>query len=368
MDELIATALAVERGPVALELAPRARRPGPSSPAAAASGPAPPHAGIGAAVAAVAGAVGERELENAPIAARVGVTPEWIEERTGVRTRRIAADSTRVCELAARAGLGALAAAGTEPAELDLVVVATMSHEHLPPAAAPLVARAVGADGAGAVDLNSACTGFVSALALAAGQIESGRSRTALVIGADILSRLTDPDDRGTAALFGDGAGAAVVRAIEGGGRIGPAVLGSDGERAGLIEAGRAEALIRMKGPDTYRQAVDRISEASVEAARLAGIPLEDFDLFAFHQANGRILRAVGERLGLPPERVIDSISRLGNTSAASIPLALAQAEQQGLLAPGARVLLAAFGGGLTWGATTLEWGLPAAPSGAGAC
>ncbi len=312
----------------------------------------------GAGIASVAASLPHRVVGNEEIAERAGVSPEWIVERTGVEERRVAEPAERLTEYAADAGLAAMAAAEVEADDVDLVLVATMSHEYLTPNAAPLVATAMGCEGAGAVDIGSACTAFVSALALAAAQVESGRVETAVVIGADLLSRFTDPADRGTAALFGDGAGAVVVRPSAGHGRIGPAVLGSDGTRAELIETGREEGLIRMKGPDTYRQAVDRLSEAGEQAAQQAGVPLSEVDLFAFHQANGRILTAVAERLGLPSERVINSIRRCGNTSAASIPIALAQADEAGLLRDGSKVLLAAFGGGLTWGATLVEWGV----------
>ena len=253
----------------------------------------------------------------------------------------------------------AIAAAGVEARDVDLVMVATMSHEYLTPNAAPLVATALGCERAGAIDVGAACTGFLSALALAAAQVESNRCETVLVVGADLLTRFTDPDDRSTAALFGDGAGAVVVRRTPFGSRIGPATFGSDGARAELIETGREEGLIRMKGPDTYRQAVDRLSEASERAAELAGLSLDEIDVFVFHQANGRILTAVGERLGLPTERVVNSIRETGNTSAASIPIALAQADADGMLEDGSKVLLAAFGGGLTWAATVVEWGVP---------
>jgi 3-oxoacyl-[acyl-carrier-protein] synthase-3 len=191
---------------------------------------------------------------------------------------------------------------------------------------------------------------------MATGQIESGRADRVLVIGADLISRLTNRDDRGTAGLFGDGAGAVVMRATEPPGRIGPVVLGADGARAGLIECDR-EGLIRMKGPDTFRQAVDRLSEVTLDALAAAGRELDDVDVFAYHQANRRIIRAVGERLELPSERVIDYVARYGNTSAASIPIALTEARDEGLLRDGATVLCAAFGGGLAWGGTVIEWG-----------
>ena len=319
----------------------------------------------GAAVTSVAAALPERAVGNEEIAERIGVGPEWIVERTGVESRRIAAAGERVSEYAARAGAAALARVGVPAADVDLVLVATMSHDYLTPSAAPLAARAMGCSGAAAMDVGAACTGFLSALDLAVAQIESGRADIALVIGSDLMSRLVDHDDRSTAALFGDGAGAVVVRSHRGQSRVGRSVLGADGERAELIEAAREEGLIRMKGPDTYRQAVDRLSQASVRAAELAGARLADIDLYVFHQANGRILAAVAERLGLRRERVVNSIRRTGNTSAASIPIALAQAESDGLLRPGSRVLLAAFGGGLTWGGTVIEWGAPESSEGA---
>jgi 3-oxoacyl-[acyl-carrier-protein] synthase-3 len=310
----------------------------------------------GARVGSIGMAVPETVVPNAPIAARLGVNERWIVARTGVRERRVAAEGESIVDYAAAAAERSLAAAGLEPEELDLVLVATMSHDELTPSAAPLVATRIGATRAGAMDVAAACSGFVSALALAVGMAESGRARNVLVVGADLLSRLTDPDDRSTAALFGDGAGAVVVSSTASPGGVGPAILGADGARADLVTAGREEGVLRMKGHDTFRQAVDRLSEATLAAAEAAGRSLADIDLFAYHQANTRILAAVGERLGLDADRVIDCIDRYGNTSAATIPLALAQAEEAGRLRPGDAVLLAAFGGGLTWAATVIEW------------
>jgi 3-oxoacyl-[acyl-carrier-protein] synthase III len=235
--------------------------------------------------------------------------------------------------------------------------VATMSADELTPNAAPLVAAELGAEGAGAIDVGAACTAFVSALGMAAAQIEANRAESVLVIGADLLSHLTDPDDRSTAGLLADGAGAALVQATGGPGRIGPVVLGSDGHRADLITASHDERLIRMNGHDTFKQAVTRMSEATVAALSLADRSLAEVDLFVYHQANSRIIQAVGEELGLPGERTADYVGRFGNTSAATIPIALAVAEEEGRLADGALVLLAAFGAGLNWGATVVEWG-----------
>jgi 3-oxoacyl-[acyl-carrier-protein] synthase-3 len=311
----------------------------------------------GAAVAGLAVTIPERVIGNASIAERLGVDEDWILARTGVRERRVASDDESLPGYAARAARGALRRSAVAAVDVDLVLVATMSHEQLTPSAAALVAAEIGAERAGAIDVNAACTGFVSALDIAGAQIESGRAGIALVIGVDLLSRLTDPDDRSTAALFGDGAGAVVVGAVQGPSRIGPARLGADGARGDLVQADRGEGYIRMKGPDTFRQAVDRLSQVAVDAAAASGLGLDEIDVFAFHQANSRITQAVGEGLGLDPERVIDCISRYGNTSAASIPIALAEAEGDGRLEPGRKVLLAAFGGGLTWGGTVIEWG-----------
>jgi 3-oxoacyl-[acyl-carrier-protein] synthase-3 len=317
--------------------------------------PSPPPR-TGAEVAGLGVALPETVVTNAPIAARLGIDENWIVQRTGISERRVAAPEQRLFELAAIAGEGALAAAGVSAAELDLVLVATTSNDDLMPGASPRVAAAIGAERAGAIDLNAACTGFVSGLALACGQIESGRAERILLLGADLMTRMTDPDDRGTAAVFADGAGAVVLRACAEG-RIGPVVLGADGANADLIFASKEKGTTEMQGHETFRHAVERMSEATIEAAANAETPLEEIDVFVYHQANERILRAVGERLQLPAERVINSIAHHGNTSAASVPLALEDARLAGLLEPGTRVLIAAFGAGLTWGSTVIEWG-----------
>jgi 3-oxoacyl-[acyl-carrier-protein] synthase III len=301
-------------------------------------------------------ALPETVVGNAPIAARLGVEESWIVQRTGVHERRVAAAGETLAGYAASAGARALSTAGIEAGEIDLVLVATISNDELTPAAAPRVAAELGANAAAALDVNAACTGFVAAISLACAQIESGRAATVLVVGADLMTRLIDPDDRATAALFGDGAGAVVLRGAERG-RIGLVVLGADGANAGLIRAGRAEGLVRMQGHETFRHAVGRMSEVSLQAAAAAGLELAEIDLFVYHQANARILRAIGAHLVLAPERVVDCIGRYGNVSAGTIPLALDEARRAGTLRSGAKVLLAAFGAGLTWGATVVEWG-----------
>jgi len=312
----------------------------------------------GAAIAAIGISLPENVVHNADIGSRLGVSDDWIERRTGIRTRRVAGVWERLDDHATLAARDALARADIDPADVDLVLVATTTSDEMLPNTAPLVAHALGADRAGAFDIGAACTGFLSGLATGCAQIESGRARCVVVIGADFMSRITDPDDRSTAAVFADGAGAAVLSAIDEPSRIGPIVLGSDGTGADYIYVERGDALIRMRGHETFREAVDRLAEGTVMAAASAGVDLAEIDHFVYHQANGRILRAVGERLGLPAERVIDCIADHGNTSAATLPLALAFAERDAGLRAGDRVLIGAFGAGFTWGAVVLEWGL----------
>jgi 3-oxoacyl-[acyl-carrier-protein] synthase III len=310
-----------------------------------------------AAIESVAMAVPDNVVGNDQVAERAGVTDDWIVSRTGVRERRHAAPGARLSSLAAAAGREALERAGVHPAGVDLVLVATLAADELTPNAAPLVAHELGCEFAGAYDVGAACTGFLSALHQAAAQVESGRVGRVLVIGAEIISRLVDPADRGTAALFADGAGAVVVGpAGDESGQIGPIVLGADGGGAECIQAGQEERIIHMKGHETFREAVRRLSGSTLEVAAMAGLRLDDIDLFVYHQANARILAAVGEKLELERERVIDCIDRYGNTSSATIPIALAEAVETGRLKPGDTALLAAFGAGFTWGAGVIEW------------
>jgi len=316
-----------------------------------------PRTALGAEIAGLGVAVPETVVSNAPIAARFGVDEAWIVKRTGIESRHYAAEGDLLFELAAAAGQRALADAGVAATELDLILVATTSNDELMPATASRVGAALGAGITGAFDLNAACTGFVAGIDVATALIESGRARNVLLIGADFMSRLTDPEDRATVTVFADGAGAVVMRGTEGAGRIGPVVLGSDGDNADLIFVKREGGRIEMMGHETFRHAVDRLASATGEALEAAGVSQEEIDLFVYHQANARILRAVGERIELPLERVVDCIAELGNTSAATVPLALEAARREGRLEPGDRVLLGAFGAGLNWGATVIEWG-----------
>lgn len=301
-------------------------------------------------------ALPDEVVESEEIALRLGVDPEWIVKRTGIHSRRRAAAGASLNVLAAEAGSAALADSGIAPEDLDHVLVATMSADQVTPNAAPVVAHLLGATGAGAMDIGAACTGAVSGIATGCALIESGRAKHVLVIGAELMSRHIDESDKRTAALFGDGAGALVL-SVEADGHVGPVVLGSDGSCADLITADRLNGHVRMNGHDTFVQAVRRMGEATREACADAGEQLDEIDLFVYHQANGRIISALVEQLEVPVERVLDCISATGNTSAASLPLALGEARSRGLLDPGTKVLLGAVGAGFTWGAAVIEWG-----------
>jgi 3-oxoacyl-[acyl-carrier-protein] synthase III len=290
------------------------------------------------------------------IADRLGLAHGWIERRTGIASRRRAAPGARLSDLAADAAGAALADAGVDAAEIDTVLVATLSADEVTPNAAPQVAHAIGATRAGAADVGAACTGFVSGLTFGTALIEAGRAEHVLVIGAEVLSRHTDYDDRSTAGLFGDGAGAVVLAPREQG-VVGRSVLGSDGAAAPYILAPRETGLITMDGHETFKRAVRTLVTNAIETVAANDLELDDIDLFVLHQANGRIVSAVGEGLGVSPERMLDVIAEVGNTSAASIPLALAEARERGLLEDGAKVLLGAVGAGFTWGAVVVEWG-----------
>ncbi len=301
-------------------------------------------------------AVPERRVGNAEIARHLEVDEAWIAKRTGTRERPWALPGERMSDFAARAGSEAIARAGLEPLDVDLVLVATSSADEITPNAAPLVAGQMGAERAGAFDVGAACTGWLAGVAMACGQVESGRAQHALVIGADFLSKFLDLSDRDTAPLFADGAGAAVVSAgRDGSDGIGPVLLRSDEGGAELIRLERSGS-IRMRGPETFRAAVDSLSSVTLEALEASDTSLDAIDLFVYHQANSRIIRSVGQRLGLDGDRVVDYVGRFANSSTATLPIALTVAEAEGRLHSGDRVLLAAFGGGFTWGATVVRW------------
>lgn len=316
--------------------------------------PRPPR---GAAIASLGVALPETVVPNRPIAERLGVDDHWIVKRIGVRERRVTQPGERLSDLILRATHDALARADVDAGEIDLILVGSFTQDELLPNAAPLLAGALGATRAGAVDLGAACMGWLSGVALAAGQIEAGRAETVVVVGADMLTRFLDMDDPRTAPLFGDGAGAVVMTAVDPPGRIGPCVLRADDRSSDLVYMTRTDGKLRMEGQQTFVYAVDYLCDVTERALAAAGLAVDDIDAFVYHQANTRILRAVGERLSLPPDRVVDCVETLGNTSAASIPLALSVAEREGRLPDGARALVAAIGAGFTWGAAVIEWG-----------
>lgn len=301
----------------------------------------------------------EGVLDNETLAVRVGVTPEWIVERTGISERRIASDQETVSSLAAKASLEALQVAGLEPTDVDTIILATFTADYAIPAAAPLVAFAIGATGAAAYDLNAGCAGFLYALAQAEALVAAGSARRVLVVGSDVLSRYVDYTDARTCILFGDGAGAVVLEACKGPSRLGPFRLGSDGSDPELLWVRPDTGFLAMQGREVYRRAVEAMTKSVREVLAGSGLTVDDIDLLVAHQANARILTAVGARLGIDDDKVVTNIARVGNTSAASIPLALAEAQRDGRIDDGDVVMLAAFGAGFAWGAGVVRWGAP---------
>lgn len=304
----------------------------------------------------VGAALPDRAIGNDHFEARLDTSDEWIVRRTGIRTRRWLDEGEPIAPLAAQACLDALADAGRTPGEVDHLIVTTITPDRITPGLAPQVAQLIGAHGAPAVDLNAACAGFLYALDQAAALVETGRAEVVLVCGAEALSRITDHEDRGTAVLFGDGAGAVVVAAGELDRGCSRFVLGCDPAHADLLYAGVDERKLRMEGREVYRHAVARMAEATAEALHASGVTPDDIDLFVAHQANSRIIEAAAAELGLPREKIAINVDRVANTSSASIPIALAQAEADGQLQPGMTVAFAAFGAGFVWGAGVVSW------------
>ena len=299
----------------------------------------------------------------------VDTSDEWIQTRTGIRERRIAGEGESTLTLATEAGRRAVERAGIRAEEIDMIMVATITPEFGFPAVANLVQDALGASHAAALDINSACTGFISGLAIAHGLIQSEQYRTVLLIGAETMSRIVDWTDRATCVLFGDGAGAVILRAGEGDNGVMSTMIRSDGAGADLLyQAGRSspraadDALaegtryLKMDGREVYKFAVRTMARASRETLERAGLMVDDVDLFIPHQANIRIIDAATEQLGIDREKVFTNVDRYGNTSAASIPIALCEAVDQGLVKPGDKLLMVAFGAGLSWGGTIMTW------------
>jgi 3-oxoacyl-[acyl-carrier-protein] synthase III len=313
--------------------------------------------------------VPEKRLTNQDLEKMVETTDEWIRSRTGISERRIAEKGEGVSELAAKASLQALQNAGMKPEDIDLIICATTTGDQPLPSTACFVQRKIGAHKAAAFDLGAACAGFVYALATADQFVVGGLYKNILVIGADVISPYIDWTDRSTCVLFGDGAGAAVVTEAASGGIL-SSVLGSDGRHAELltIDCGGSRKpaskdsveskghYLKMTGSEVFKLAVRGMSDAVIEALEKAKVKKSDVACVIPHQANQRIIDAVADRLELPKEKVFVNLDRYGNTSAASCPIALAEAVQQGRIKKKDKVVLATFGSGLVWGAMVVEW------------
>ncbi|WP_326813377.1 ketoacyl-ACP synthase III [Streptomyces scopuliridis] len=311
-----------------------------------------------------------RVVTNADLSLTLDTSDEWIRTRIGIATRRMADRDTATSDMAVEAG--SLAMKSAEVAHVDAMVLATATPDHTVPSTAPVVAHRLGLPCVPAFDVGAGCSGFLYATTVAAGLIHSATARTVLVIGAETMSAIINPTDRTTAPIFGDGAGAVVLTAgrAEDAGALGPVAWGSDGEHTDAIcipdggsrrpparpTADDNGRYVHMQGSEVFRHAVRRMSQAAKDAASATGWGTDDIDRLIVHQANARIGAAVADALGIPPERVPSNIAHVANTSAASIPLLLTHAAAEGQLTAGNRVLMACFGAGFTWAASTLTW------------
>jgi len=313
--------------------------------------------------------VPERVVTNDDLATRIETTDEWIVSRTGIRERRVAAPGEALSDVALPACRSALAGARVDPDEVDLLIVATVTPDTVFPSTAAIIADALGARQAAAYDLAAGCTGFMYAIAQAHGMLAAGLASCALVVGGDVLSRITDWDDRATAVLFGDGAGAVVMRCVGDGGFVG-FELGADGSGGPdlYLPAGGSrnpacaetvaarEHFIRMNGPQVFRFATRILVSSAETLLARCGVEIDDVDLYIPHQANLRIIDHAAAKLGVPKDRVMINVDRYGNTSSASIPLALAEAVESRRVRKGDTVLMTGMGAGLTWGSALLTW------------
>ncbi len=305
----------------------------------------------------------ERVVTNAELESRIDTRDEWIVSRTGIESRHVAADDEGTTDLAEHAARRALEAAGVEAAEIDLIIVATTTPDMVFPSTACLLQKRLGCSGAAAFDVQAVCTGFIYALATADKFIRTGASRCALVVGAEVFSRLLDWNDRRTCVLFGDGAGAVVLRAADAPGIV-STHLHADGSQGhilqveGGISAGqlRGNPYLQMDGQAVFKLAVRVLEECAREALDHNGLSGADVDWLIPHQANMRIINATADRLKIPRERVVTTVARHGNTSAASVPLALDTAVRDGRVQPGQLLMLEGVGGGMTWGSVLLRW------------
>jgi 3-oxoacyl-[acyl-carrier-protein] synthase III len=310
--------------------------------------------------------VPERVLDNAELSTIVDTNDAWIVERTGIRERRIAAEDEALTDICMPAARRALEMAAADPASIDLVIVATVTPDMAFPSSSALMADALGMPQAAAYDLSAGCTGFVYAIAQAHGMLSAGLAKRALVVGGDVLSTILDWTDRSTLVLFGDGAGAVVMEPVEHGGFLG-FELGADGggganlwlPGSGSRKFAEPEKHVKMNGREVFKFAT-RVMVSSAEAIlRECGRTVEDIDVYVPHQANIRIIDHAAKKLGIPQEKIVVNVDKYGNTSSGSIPLALADAADDGRLEPGKLVLLTGMGAGLTWGSALIEWTHP---------
>jgi 3-oxoacyl-[acyl-carrier-protein] synthase-3 len=311
----------------------------------------------------------ERVMTNDDLSEMMDTSDEWIVERTGIRERRIAAENEALSDLALPAARQALEQADVEPATIDLVVVATVTPDMAFPSAAAIIADELAAPDAAAYDLSAGCTGFMYAVAQAYGMLAAGLSRRALVVGGDVLSRILDWSDRGTAVLFGDGAGAVVLDRVSEGGFLG-FELGADGSGGSqlYLPAGGSRApataetvaegqhFVQMNGREVFKFATRVLVSSAQKVLDECGRSVDEVDVYIPHQANIRIIDHAADKLGIPEEKIVINVERYGNTSSGSIPLALADAEADGRLRTGALVLMTGMGAGLTWGSALIEW------------
>ncbi len=318
--------------------------------------------------------VPEKVLTNADLARVVDTTDEWIVSRTGIKERHVVAgERESTATLAIRAAREALLVAQVLPSQIDLVIVATATPEYAFPSTASLVQDALGASAAGAFDLSAGCSGFIYALSMAASAVRSGSAEHVLVVGAETLSRITDWTDRNTCVLFGDGAGAVVVSLCTERCGVLATELGSDGSGGELLivpsggshrpacheSVSDGSHFIKMNGREVFRFATTVMPRATEAVARKAGWKAEELDIIIPHQANVRIIESAAKRLSVPVDKFFVNLERYGNTSAASIPIALTEAIRAGRIKPGDRMVMVGFGAGLTWAAAALEWGMP---------
>ena len=309
----------------------------------------------------------EKVLTNADLTQFVETSDEWIVARTGIRERHVAAEGETTSDLGYQAALRAMEAAGVTAADIDLIVLGTTTPDLIFPSSACLLQHKLGANGCPAFDVNAACSGFIYALTIADKFIQSGAAKTALVVGSETLTRMLDWSDRGTCVLFGDGAGAIVLKGEQGTGTsadrgILANALHSDGRQHDILyvdggpSSTRTTGFLRMEGKEVFKHAVDNMAAVVGEVLEKAGLQSKDIDWLVPHQANKRIIDGSAKKLGIPLEKVVVTVDLHGNTSAASIPLALAAAANDGRIKEGDIVLLEAMGGGFTWGAVLLRW------------